>query len=87
MLFTDLRTLQGITFQNGFPPNPFSIYGALMESLDKQPMLIPGALRTGQPVTNPTWKLEEEAAMDIRWAHIPIYSLIISAKRGIQHGQ
>lgn len=79
---TSLRTLRGLTFQNGFLPHSFSIYGALMESIDKQLMLIPGALRTGQPVTNPTWKLDEEAVMDMRWAHVLIYSLIISAKRG-----
>lgn len=31
---TDLGTLQGITFQNGFPPNSPSICGALIESLE-----------------------------------------------------
>lgn len=58
-----------------------------MESLDKQLTLNPGALGRGQPVTNPTWKLEGAALMDIRWARAPIDGLIISAKREMQHSQ
>lgn len=37
-------------------------------------MLIPGALRTGLSLTNPTWKLEGAIVMEIRWAHFPVYT-------------